>query len=72
MAGNPIFRELYNHTLDTFPSAIYLLCAAFLAVASLGNLAIFMKRKAIEMKPSDENHTEEVGITNPVFGIEDI
>ena len=70
MAGNPIFRELYNHTLDTFPSAVYLLCAALLVVASVGNLTIFIKRKSIEMKSPEDSQNSQVGFTNPAFASE--
>jgi hypothetical protein len=54
VAGNPVFRQLYNKTLDTFPGAVFLLFAAVLFLAGAVNLSLyFMRRKMIRPEPED-------------------
>lgn len=44
VAGNPIFRQLYNSTLERFPGAAFLLAGLMMLVAALGNLVIYFNR----------------------------
>ncbi len=50
IGGNPLFRQLYNRTLDTFPGAIFLLFGSVLCVSALCNLFLYLMRH--EMKPA--------------------
>ena len=49
VAGNPLFRLLYNATLDSLPGAIFLLYAAILLCSALGNLYIYFKRRDLQV-----------------------
>ena len=53
IAGNPLFRQLYNFTLNDFPGAIYILFAALQFVALCGNFFVFMTRNKVKGGPSD-------------------
>ena len=57
VAGNPLFRQLYNQTLDSFPSAIFILSSAFLSVAAIGNLTLYLKRNQI-VKNQNQNQNQ--------------
>jgi MFS family permease len=52
VAGNPIFRQLYNATIDTFPGAFFLLGASLMLVATLSNALIYTQR--YKLTPEDE------------------
>jgi PCFT/HCP family folate transporter-like MFS transporter 1/3 len=54
VAGNPMFRQLYNATLETFPGAIFLLAASLLFVAPAGNFFIYIKRHELENAEDSE------------------
>jgi hypothetical protein len=41
LLSNPIVRQLYSATLETFPGAFLLLIAALLVTAGFGNLFIY-------------------------------
>ena len=61
VAGNPIFRQLYNETLASFPGAIFLLAAALLLPAMAGNFLIYIYQDELlienekEVKESDND-----------------
>ena len=57
--GNPAFRQLYNKTLDTFPSAEILLAAAILATSAFLNFVVFTQRWRIN-KDQDEKPIPEI------------
>jgi MFS transporter, PCFT/HCP family, solute carrier family 46, member 3 len=57
VAGNPLFRQLYNATLDTFPGAIFLLYGAILLCSAIGNLYLYFMRH--EMKTNCEAEEDE-------------
>ena len=68
IGGNPLFRQLYNKTIGTFPGAIFLLCAGLLFLAALGNLYLYFMRDEMvhqqEVKPNehelDEKNSESI------------
>ena len=49
---------LYNKTLDTFPGAIYLLCASIILVGTILNFILYSQKWRIELFTS-YNGTEE-------------
>ena len=78
VAGNPLFRQLYNQTLDSFPSAIFILSSAFLSVAAIGNLTLYLKRNQI-VKNQNQNQnrdqdllTDEMDISMQSSGVGEI
>ena len=65
IGGNPIFRQLYNKTMDTFPGAIFLLCAGLLFLAACVNLfSYFMRLKIIHHHEETPNEQESDGKIN--------
>ena len=60
VAGNPLFRQLYNKTLDTFPGAIFLLYAAILFCSAIGNLFLYVKRDELKATPGDDHCDDDV------------
>ncbi len=52
IAGNPLFRQLYNVTLNNFPGSIYILFAALQFAALSGNFLVFIKRTNVNEDPS--------------------
>lgn len=44
LMSNPIFRQLYNHTLDTFPAAEILLATAILTTSAILNFVVYIHR----------------------------
>ena len=63
VAGNPLFRQLYNGTLETFPGAIFLLAASLLLVSTAINFFIYTKRHQLvngdELKEKQINTISE-------------
>jgi PCFT/HCP family folate transporter-like MFS transporter 1/3 len=63
IAGNPAFRQLYNETIGTFPSAIFLLFAALQALAVFSNFFVYFKRHEIKIEdniqPEEDNQIKE-------------
>ena len=57
MISNPIVRQLYNKTIDSFPGSFLLLMAAMLTVAGFGNLFTYLKQNKVELpsQNSDDN-----------------
>jgi len=56
VAGNPVFRQLYNATIDTFPGSIFLLAASITLVAMAGNFFIYTKRdKLLDIEEEPDN-----------------
>ena len=55
VAGNPIFRQLYNETMDSFPGAIFLLAAGFIWLTAGANLFLYTQRDKLELEPSSED-----------------
>ena len=55
VAGNPIFRQLYNETMDSFPGAIFLLAAGFVWLTAGANLFLYTQRDKLELEPSSED-----------------
>ena len=59
LASNPIVRNLYDQTLDSFPGAYLLLNASLLVLSGFGNFFIFAKEGSTEVKgESEEKKTE--------------
>ena len=54
MLGNPVFRELYNFTLDSFPSAFIILAASGLTLAAIMNFVVFTQRWRIDKIPQEK------------------
>jgi hypothetical protein len=48
IGGNPLFRQLYNYTMSTFPGAFFLLFAALHFVAAVLTLMVYFKRQEIK------------------------
>ena len=46
---------LYNKTLDTFPGAIYLLCASIILVGTILNFILYSQKWRIELFTSGKN-----------------
>jgi hypothetical protein len=57
MACNPIVRQVYNHTLETFPGAFMLVSAAVLLLSGFGNLFMYINRK--EFKETNQEELED-------------
>jgi hypothetical protein len=57
MISNPIVRQLYNKTIDSFPGSFLLLMAAMLTVAGFGNLFTYLKQNKVKLpsQNSDDN-----------------
>ena len=53
VAGNPMFRQLYDATLKTFPGAAFLLAGFMMMLAAFGNLVVFSKRRHL-VPPKEE------------------
>ena len=63
VAGNPIFRKLYDATLKVFPGAAFLLAAFMMMLAAFGNLIVFaFKRHLVpaDKLPNDEKSLVEM------------
>lgn len=48
VTSNPAFRKLYNHTLDTFPSAFILQAAAIFLLLAIANLYLYTQRSQLQ------------------------
>ena len=48
LLSNPVYRKLYDLTLDTFPSAFLLLSASIALMQFCGNFVVFTQRKRIK------------------------
>jgi len=59
VAGNPIFRQLYNKTLNDFPGAIFLLYGAILMVSAAINLYLYFKKQEFRTEPEEEEVLKE-------------
>ncbi len=59
VAGNPIFRQLYNKTLNYFPGAIFLLYGAILMVSAAINLYLYFKKQEFRTEPEEEEVLKE-------------
>ena len=57
VGGNPVFRQLYNKTLSTFPGAVFLLYAALLSLAGFVNLFLYFMRRKIKTGNEVEEET---------------
>jgi hypothetical protein len=65
MASNPIFRQLYNQTLDTFPAAEILLAAAIMLVSSMLNFVVYTQRwRILPKEPTSEIQIDVYGGQN--------
>ena len=61
MISNPIVRQLYNETIESFPGAFLLLMAAMLTVSGFGSLFVYLKQNKVII-PSPKS--EEDSISN--------
>ncbi len=59
IGGNPLFRQLYNQTLSTFPGAVFLLFAALLFLAGCVNLFLYFSRDKIKTAADNNNEITE-------------
>ncbi len=50
MIGNPVFRQIYNFTLNSYPGAMFFVFAGTVAIAAASNVIVFLNR----------NHLNEV------------
>jgi hypothetical protein len=50
MIGNPVFRQIYNFTLNSYPGAVFFIFAGTVAIAVASNVVVFLNR----------NHLKEV------------
>ena len=57
--GNPIFRQLYNNTISTFPGAIFLLVAAMLLFANFFNFFFYTQRHHLLETGREEKANED-------------
>ena len=55
VAGNPLYRQLYDATIDSFPGAIFLLTAALYMAAAIGNLFLYFQRDELINGESNNN-----------------
>jgi hypothetical protein len=62
VAGNPIFRQLYNATIDTFPGAIFTLGSALLLLATFINVFIYTQRD--KLVDEEDKEKEEIKTVN--------
>ena len=60
VAGNPLFRQLYDATLDSFPGAIFHLAGAFCLTAALGNLYLYFQRDEIKNGESEKEKIQTI------------
>ena len=58
VAGNPLYRQLYDATIDSFPGAIFLLTAALYMAAAIGNLFLYFKRDELINGESNNNNVK--------------
>jgi hypothetical protein len=58
IGGNPVFRQLYNSTLNVFPGAVFLLFAALFFLAGTVNLFLYFMRDKINNDDSPEVEKE--------------
>ena len=56
MAGNPVFRQLYNYTLSIYPGAMFLCFAAFLFIAVCAMGFVYFKRHEIGHQQEEKNN----------------
>ena len=70
VAGNPIFRQLYNATIDTFPGAFFLLGSLLMLVATLSNVLIYTQRH--KLAPDEEDEVEGEYSKKPMHEIKTI
>ena len=60
LLSNPVFRGLYNKTLDTFPAAEILLATAILFTSTVGNFVVYTQkwriRKTFEEREESKGH----------------
>ena len=70
VAGNPIFRQLYNATIDTFPGAFFLLGSLLMLVAILSNVLIYTQRH--KLAPDEEDEVEGEYSKKPMHEIKTI
>jgi TRAP-type mannitol/chloroaromatic compound transport system permease small subunit len=60
MIGGPVFRQIYNFTLNTYPGAVFFIFAGFMLVAVAANVFVFLNRNHIkEIEETKENVIEE-------------
>ncbi len=63
IGGNPLFKQLYNKTIGTFPGAIFHLFAALLFLAACGNLFMYFMRHEMdhqsEVNPNEQELEEK-------------
>jgi PCFT/HCP family folate transporter-like MFS transporter 1/3 len=62
VAGNPIFRQLYNATIDTFPGAIFTLGSSLLLLATFINVFIYTQRD--KLVDEEDKEKEEIKTVN--------
>jgi len=54
IGGNPLFRQLYNFTLSSFPGAFFILFALLHCIAAGFSITVYFKRKHIPTTDSVE------------------
>jgi glycerol-3-phosphate acyltransferase PlsY len=60
MIGGPVFRQIYNFTLNTYPGTMFFIFAGFMLVAVAANVFVFLHRDHIkEIEKTEENVIEE-------------
>ncbi len=60
VAGNPLFRQLYDATLDSFPGAIFHLAGALCLTAAFGNLYLYFQRHEIKNGESENDEIKTI------------
>jgi len=59
IAGSPLFRQLYNYTLHTFPGAYFFLFAAFHLIAACCSIYVYYKRHELNQDGKSQTSPEE-------------
>jgi hypothetical protein len=60
MIGGPVFRQIYNFTLNTYPGTVFFIFSGFMLVAVVANVFVFLNRRHIkEIEETEENVIEE-------------
>ena len=59
IGGNPVFRQLYNKTISTFPGAVFLLFAALLFLACCGNLILYFMRHHMVHEENEKEREDQ-------------
>ncbi len=59
MAGNPVFRQLYNYTISIYPGAMFLCFAALLFVAMCATGFVYFKSSEIDQCQEQKTNIQE-------------